>query len=122
MPNPNVGGRVDIRIGNEVWHPVAEVKIKESPFEAEVVDNQDGSIGRSIKSTHFEVDLTFRSYEGLDPRRLFEGTFDFSMVERDRGGRSILLTNAFTVGQPERNTVNGEISGCKIVSSQYQVI
>jgi hypothetical protein len=117
----NVGGRVDIRIGGEVYNPVAEVTIMPSNIEVEVVDNQDGSIGRSVKSSHYRVKLTIRDKRGLDVERLLVESFDFSGVERDMN-RSILLTNAFAVGRPERNTVNGEISGLEIVSSQYQVI
>jgi hypothetical protein len=117
----NVGGRVDIRIGGEVYHPVAEVSIEPVNVEVEVVDNQDGTIGRSVKSHHFACELTIRDAAGLDPNRLFVESFDFSMVEREMG-RSILLTNAFAVGRPKRNTVNGEISGITIVSAQYQVV
>lgn len=121
MANVNVGGRVEIKIGNEVYHPVAEVKIVDTNVEVEVVDNQDGTIGRSVKSSHFELDMTIRNHAGLNVMRLFSESFDLSCVEREMG-RSILLTNAFAVGRPERNTVNGEISGVKIVSSQYQVV
>lgn len=115
----NVGGRVDIRIGGEVYNPVAEVTINEWNVDVEVVNNQDGTIGRSVKTGHYKVKLSFRDYAGLDPRRLLVESFDFSMVERETG-RSILLTNAFAIGTPERNTVNGEISGIEIVSSQMQ--
>ncbi len=116
----NVGGRVDVRIGGEVYNPVAEVTIMDTNIEVEVVDNQDGSIGRSVKSSHFRVKMSIRDRAGLDINRLYVEAFDFTAVERDMG-RSILLTNAFAVGRPERNTVNGEISGIEIVSSQYQV-
>lgn len=116
----NVGGRVEIRIGNEVYHPVAEVTVMDTNIEVEAVDNQDGTIGRSVKSSHFELEMTFRDRRGLDVNRLFRESFNVSAVERDMG-RSILMTNAFATGRPKRNTVNGEISGVTIVSSQYQV-
>lgn len=116
----NVGGRVDIRIGGETYNPVAEVTIDPLNFEVEVVDNQDGTIGRSVKSSHFRVKMSIRDNKGLDVSRLYVESFDFSMVEREMG-RSILLTNAFATGKPERNTVTGEISNIEIVSAQYQV-
>lgn len=116
----NVGGRVDIRIGGEVYNPVAEVTVMPINIEVDVVDNQDGTIGRSVKSSHYSVKLTIRDRKGLDLNRLFVESFDFSGVEREMG-RSILMTNAFATGRPERNTVTGEITNIEIVSSQYQV-
>lgn len=116
----NVGGRVTIRMGGEVYNPVAEVKIDPTNIEPDVVDNQDGTIGRSVKSSHYKVELSIRDAKGLDVNRLLLESFDFSMVEVDMG-RSILMTNAFAVGKLSRNTVNGEISGLTIVSDQYQV-
>lgn len=116
----NVGGRVDIRIDGEVYNPVAEITVEETNFEAEVVDNQDGSIGRSVKSGHFKVSMSIRDRKGLDINRLYTESFDFSGVERDMG-RTILMTNAFATGKPKRNTVNGEIQNIEIVSAQYQV-
>lgn len=116
----NVGGRVDIRIDGEVYNPVAEVTVEPTNYEAEVVDNQDGTIGRSVKSGHFKVSLSIRDRKGLDISRLFKESFDFSGVEREMG-RTVLMTNAFATGKPKRNTVNGEIQNIEIVSSQYQV-
>lgn len=116
----NVGGRVEIRIGGEIYNPVAEVKIDPTNIEPDVVDNQDGTIGRSVKSSHFAVEMSIRDAKGLDINRLLVESFDLSCVERDMN-RSILMTNAFVVGKLSRNTVNGEISGVKIVSDQYQV-
>ena len=116
----NVGGRVDIRINGEVYNPVAEVTIEPTNYEAEVVDNQDGTIGRSVKSSHFKVSMSIRDAKGLDINRLYIESFDFSCVERDMG-RTVMLTNAFATGKPKRNTVNGEIQNIDIVSAQYQV-
>ncbi len=116
----NVGGRVDIRIGGEVYSPVAEVTVMPTNLEVEAVDNQDGTIGRSVKSSHYEIEMSVRDARGLDINRLYVESFDLSMVERDMG-RSVLMSNAFATGRPKRNTVNGEISGITIVSSQMQV-
>ena len=115
-----VGGRVEISIDGVAYHPVADVQLQETNIEPEVVDNQDGTIGRSVKSSHYELDITFRHMAGLDINALMSRTFNFSMVEKDLG-RSILLTNAFAVGKPKRNTTSGEISGLTIVSDQYTV-
>lgn len=116
----NVGGRVDIRINGETYNPVAEVTVEPTNFEAEVVDNQDGTIGRSVKSSHYKVSMSIRDAKGLDISRLYVESFDLSAVERDMG-RTILLTDAFATGKPKRNTVNGEIQNIEIVSSKYQV-
>jgi hypothetical protein len=115
-----VGGRVEITIDGVAYHPVADVQLQESNIETEVVDNQDGTIGRTVKSSHYELDITFRFMDGLDIQQLMGRTFNFSMVEKDLG-RSILMSNAFLSGKPRRNTTNGEISGLTLVSSQLTV-
>lgn len=117
----NVGGRVDITIDGVTYHPVAEIKLQESNMEVDVVDNQDGTIGRSVKSSHYEIDITFRDMAGLNIQDLMSRYFDFSGIERDMG-RSILMTNAFLTGKPSRNSVNGEVSGLKVVSDQYRIV
>ena len=115
-----VGGRVEITIDGVAYHPVADVQLQESNLEVDVVDNQDGTVGRSVKSTHYELDITFRHMDGLNIEQLMSRTFNFSMVEKDLG-RSILMTNAFLAGKPKRNTTSGEISGLMLVSDQLTV-
>ena len=116
-----VGGRVDITLNGRVYHPVAEVKVQRASFEVEPVYNQDGTVGRSVKSSAYEADLTFRDMDGMNIEELMSSFFDFSMFERDKG-RSTLLTGAFLTGKPSENSVNGEISGLKIVSDQYRLV
>lgn len=116
-----VGGRVEITLSGRIYHPVAAVKVDESNIEPEVVDNQDGSIGRSVKSTHFSADITFRHMDGLDIQALIDSTFDFAMREIDTK-QTVLLTDAFLTGKASRDTVTGEISGLTIVSDKYQRI
>lgn len=116
-----VGGRVDITLDGVTYSPVAAVKAQEANIENDVVDNQDGTIGRSVKSSHYEVDITFRHMAGLSIETLMARTFDFSMVERDTN-QTVMLTGAFLVGKPMRDTVTGEISGLKIVSDKYRRI
>lgn len=117
----NVGGRVDITIDGATYHPVADIEVEGSNIEAEAVQNQDGTIGRSIKPKPYRVRITFRDMAGLDINELMARTFDFSCIERDLG-RSILLTESFMEGTPARNTVTGEISGLTVVSDQYRVV
>lgn len=117
----NVGGRVDITIDGQTYHPVADVEIEGSNIETEAVVNQDGTIGRSVRPKPFRANITFRDMAGLDVNDLMARIFDFSCVERDMG-RSVLLTAAFLEGTPTRNTVTGEISGLQVVSDQYRVV
>lgn len=115
-----VGGRVEITIDGTAYHPVADVQLQETNIEVEGVDNQDGTLGRSVKSTHYELDITFRYMDGLNIQDLMSRTFNFSMVEKDLG-RSILMTGAFLSGKPKRNTTTGEISGLTLVGDQLTI-
>lgn len=115
-----VGGRCEITIDGTAYHPVADIQLQESNLEVDVVDNQDGTIGRSVKSSHYELDITFRHMAGLNIQDLMGRTFNFSMIEKDLG-RSILMTNAFLSGKPKRNTTSGEISGLVLVSDQLTI-
>ncbi len=114
-----VGGRVDITLNGVPYSMVADVEIDEANIEAEVVDNQDGTIGRSVKSSHYEVDLKFRHKPGFSLEQIMNATIDFSMVERDTG-QTVIMTGAFLVGKPKRNTVTGEISGLKLAADNQR--
>ena len=117
----NVGGRVEITIDGVPYHPVADVQLQESRIEVDVVDNQDGTVGRSVKSSHYEADITFRHMDGLDIEVLMTRPFSLSFVEKDLG-RSVLYSNAFLAGKPKRNTTTGEISGLMVVSASRTVV
>ncbi len=116
-----VGGRCDITIDGAIYHATAELEIDESSFETDVVDNSDNTIGRTVKPSHYELDIKFRHMEGFSIEDLMGKFFDLSMVERDVG-QSIMLTDAFLKGKPKRNTGNGEISGLTVVTDKLRRI
>lgn len=114
-----VGGRVAITLNGVTYHPVADVEVEGSNVEVETVTNQDGTGGRTVKPKPFKVKIKYRDMDGLTEGQLMAGTFDFSMIERDTGS-TILLTNAWHEGTPNRNTMNGEIDGLTVTSFQYR--
>lgn len=117
----NVGGRIDVTIDGRLYQMAGEIKAQEANIEPEAVTNTNGSIGRSVKPVPYEVDVTFRQMAGLSIQDLMSRTFDFSAYERDLG-KWIIMTGAFITGKPSRNTINGEISGLKIVSDQWRAV
>lgn len=121
MARGNVGGRVDITLNGVRYNPVADVEVEGAGIEAEAVTNQNGSVGRSVKPKPFKVKIKYRDMKGLSLEALMAESFDFTMIEIDTK-RTIILTDAFHEGTPNRNTVSGEIDGLTVVSDRYQVI
>lgn len=121
MAGKNVGGRVSITLNGVVYNPVAEVEYEGSNIEVESVSNQDGSVGRSVKTKPFKAKIKYRDMAGIDMNELMAGFFDLTMIEIDTK-RTVIMTDAFHEGTPSRNTVNGEIDGLTVVAEKCQVI
>lgn len=115
----NVGGRVSITLNGVTYHPVADVEIEGSSIEVEAVSNQNGTVGRSVKSKPFKAKIKYRDMTGIDLEDLMSGFFDFTMIERDTN-RTLILTDAFHEGTPTRNTTSGEIDGLTVVSDRFR--
>lgn len=120
MARRNVGGRVSITLDGQVYHPVADVEFEGARLEVESVVNQDGTGGRSVKPKLYKVKIKYRDLKGLSLDALMSNYFDFMMIEIDTG-RTVILTDAFHEGTPNRNTVNGEIDGLMVVSESCQI-
>lgn len=121
MAGKNVGGRVSITLNGRTFHPVADVEVEGARTEVEAVNNQDGTVGRSVKPKPYKAKVKLRDMGGLDLDELMESFFDFTMIEHDMK-RTVILTGAFFEGTPSRNTTNGEIDGLTVVSDQYRHI
>lgn len=124
MASPNAGGFVELSIDGTRFKIAGELEIEETNFEAEAQTNQDGSISRTQKPKPFKFKLSVRDEAGRNiVRQIFrdDRRIDVSAVEKQMG-RACLLTGAFAVGAPSRNTANGEISGCELVSDQFRYI
>lgn len=114
-----VGGRVAITLNGQTYNPVADVEVEGSNIEVETVTNQDGTGGRTVKPKPFKVKIKYRDMDGLSEHDLMSAPFDFSMLEIDTGS-TILLTDAWHEGTPNRNTATGEIDGLTVVAFKYR--
>lgn len=123
MASPNAGGFVELTINGVPYSIAGELEIEETNSEAEAVTNQDGSVQRTIKPKPYKVTLKFRDRQGASlVRQLFAvDRFDVSAREVHMN-RTVLLTGAFPVGKPKRNTATGEVDGVELVSDQIQYI
>ena len=124
MASPNAGGFVALKIDGVPYSISGELEIEETNFEAEAQVNQDGTISRTQKPKPFKFKLSIRDRQGPSIQRaLFKDNarIDVSAVEKQMG-RTVLLTAAFAVGTPSRNTATGEISGIELVSDQVRFI
>lgn len=124
MSSPNAGGFVELTIDGTRFKIAGELEIEETNFEAEAQTNQDGSISRTQKPKPYKFKLAVRDEAG---RNIVQSIFrtdrriDVSAVEKQMG-RACLLTGAFAIGTPSRNTATGEISGCEIAADQFRYI
>lgn len=121
MASPNAGGFVELTINGRRYMPAGEIEVEETNFEAEVQNNHDGSISRTQKPGHYKMKLTLRDRQGPSIVReiYLADRIDVSGVEKQMG-RTVLLTGAFAVGKPARNTATGEISNIELVSDTLQ--
>ncbi len=121
MASPNAGGFVEITINGKRYAPAGEIEVEETNFESEVQDNHDGTISRSQKPGHYKMKLTLRDRQGPSIVReiYLADRIDVSGVEKQMG-RTVILTGAFAVGKPARNTRTGEITNIELVSDTLQ--
>lgn len=117
MASPNAGGFVELSINGVPYSIAGELEIEENNFEAEAPANQDGTISRTQKAQPYKFILTIRDRQGGSITRAIYGAsrLDVTAVEKQMN-RTVLLTNAFAIGKPKRNTANGEISNIEIAS------
>lgn len=122
MAGLNAGGRVAIKLNNDIYHPVGDVEIEPTGIAPEEVTNQDGTVQRTVTPKPYRFKLKIRDSNGLDIEALYAAAgFDATVEEIDMQ-RNVLMTNAFCVGAPNRNTQNGEITEITVVSHQYKVV
>ena len=88
-------------------------------FEKEIIVNQDGSVSQTKKPAGYECESTFED-RGEDWDSIANGgpyeTIGF--VERQTG-RTRVFTEAFFSGRASVSRENGEVSGLKLISSDY---
>lgn len=117
MASPNAGGFVELTIDGKRYSPAGEVELEETNFEAEAQNNHDGTVSRTQKPGHYKAKLTLRDRQGPSIAReiYLADRIDVSFVEKQMQ-RTVLLTGAFAVGKPARNTATGEISNIELVA------
>jgi len=88
--------------------------------EVDKIDNQDGSVSRTLKPMAFEADVTFED-DGGDWGAVMTMPAGNITILEDQTGRLHMWTRAFFTGRPNIDRGSGEVSGLKIVAPAYQV-
>jgi hypothetical protein len=117
MTRETVGGRIDVTIGGVPYSTAGEIDLDESNIEPDSVNNQDGTINRTVKPSNYSAKVKLRNTKDLNIQTLMGAYFDLTLYEKDIG-RTTLFTDAFIKGKASRNTANGEFSEFEIVSDK----
>ena len=87
-------------------------------FEKESIVNQDGSLSQTLKPAAYEMDATFEDRGENWDAIANGGPYTIGFVERQTG-RQRVFSNAIFTGRASVSRENGEVSGLKIVASEY---
>ena len=117
------GGRVTIDIDGVRYSGRGKGKIMPSGITMKSGTNQDGSGHSSLDTRLTGLDITFDRGVGLNwDTTMMLKRMNVTFVETDLSPpKTHLFTGARWDGEPEINTEDGEVTGLKVVSDQYQV-
>jgi hypothetical protein len=119
MSNKDYGGRITMRLSTgETFSLRGSLSMNTAGQSNEAVTNQDGSTDRVGTVQPRRVEITFAD-RGINHDKLmkaprFNVTFDeeFTNVQH-------MFTDAFVVGDPSINRMNGEVTGFSIAADAY---
>lgn len=83
------------------------------------ITNQDGAVDRIITPEAPMAEFTFADDGGDWSARMNGGRENITVVE-EKTGVTHLLTDGFWTGRPQRNRINGEVTGVQFVASYYR--
>lgn len=87
----------------------------------EAVTNQDGSPDRVMTPAHPSAEISVAD-KGVDLVAFFDGARrNFTLVEESTG-RIHMFTDAFMIGRPSVNALNGEVTGLTIAATSYRKV
>jgi hypothetical protein len=116
------GGRYGMNGNGQNFTGRGEATIIPSRIEPENFANSDGTGSATVKPMLAEAEITFDRGNGLpwDETMLLQ-SWDFTFVEKD-AGVTHLFTGARFAGRASIKVSNGEVTGLKLQSDQYQVL
>lgn len=87
----------------------------------EAVTNQDASVDRIMTPAHPQAEITVAN-KGADLVAFFDGPRRNVTIVEETTGRIHMFTNAFMVGRPSVNALNGEVTGITIAAADYRPV
>jgi len=84
----------------------------------EAVTNQDGRVDRIMTPTAPTAEITFAD-DGINIDRLLNADRHNVTIIEQKTGVTHMFTNAFWVGMPSSNRINGEMTGLSITADSY---
>lgn len=87
----------------------------------EAITNQDGTPDRIMTPTHPQAEITVAD-KGVDLVTFFDGPRRNVTVVEVTTGRIHLFTNAFMIGRPSVNRLNGEVTGIVVAAETYRSV
>ncbi|MBB3315117.1 hypothetical protein FHT77_000959 [Rhizobium sp. BK181] len=115
----NFGGRISLRLSTGEMFPLrGTLNLNTAGQSNEAVTNQDGSVDRVGTVQPRSAEISFAD-KGIDYDALMKADrFNVTVIE-DFTGVTHYFTDAFVVGNPQQNRVNGEVTGLSISAEKY---
>jgi hypothetical protein len=119
MAGKDFGGTIDVRLSTGATFSLrGTLNMNPSRISIEAVANQDGSVDRTGTVQPARAELNFAD-RGINYDELMRSSrFNVTFIE-DFSGVTHYFTDAFTVGDPQINRQNGEVSGISIAAEKY---
>ncbi|NLS02321.1 hypothetical protein HGP14_02915 [Rhizobium sp. P32RR-XVIII] len=113
------GGRINVRLSTGATLSLrGTFNTNPSGQSNEAVVNQDGSVDRVGTVQARRAEISFAD-KGLDYDALMKSRrFNVTMIE-EFSGVTHYYTDAFIVGDPQTNRMNGEVTGLTIAAEKY---
>lgn len=120
MGKKDFGGKIRVRLSSGELIPLrGTLSMMTAGVSAEAVTNQDGSVDRTMTPQPRTAEFTFAD-RGINHDKLMRSDrFNVTFIEDDTGVTHY-FTRAFVVGNPAKNRINGEVSGCSIAAEAYR--
>jgi hypothetical protein len=120
MGKKDFGGLVRVRLSTgEQLSLRGTLSMSTSGVSAEALTNQDGTVDRTMTPKPKTVELTFAD-RGLDHDKLMTSDrFNITFIEESTGVTHY-FSRAFVVGDPVKNRLTGEVTGCSIAAETYR--
>ncbi|QRM55147.1 phage tail tube protein [Sinorhizobium sp. BG8] len=120
MGKKDFGGIVRMKLSNgEQISLRGTLNMNTAGVSSESITNQDGSVDRVMTPRARTAEFSFAD-RGLDLDALMKADrFNVTFIE-DTTGVTHFFTSAVVVGDPQKNRLNGEVTGVSIAAEGYR--